>query len=71
MEYHHEQQTLWIPMGTIEEFSPDLVDKVWDRNIFQGDEALYGSVLEQLGHYEGFGTYRSDNCCSLGRIEIL
>jgi hypothetical protein len=63
MEYHHERQTLWIPMGTIEQFSPDLVDKVRDSHIFKQDEASYGSVLEQLGHYEGFGTYRSDNCC--------
>lgn len=64
MEYHHETQTLWVPMGTLVDTDPkDLkVNPEKDSHIFQEDEEPYEAAIEALEHCKFFGTYRSDNC---------
>lgn len=70
MHYHHEQDTMWIPMGTIAEFPSDWIDEQKDSHIFQQDEAEYLSALDKLKHFPDFGTYKSDNCCGKAWEEL-
>jgi hypothetical protein len=64
MEYQHEDHTIWIPLGTVQpDFTPQL-DPKKDSHIFQQDKSsLDDKMVQELEHYNDFGTYRSDNCC--------
>ena len=64
MEYHHETQTLWVPMGTLVDTDPKdiIVDPAKDSHIFQEDEEPYEAAIEALEHCKFFGTYRTDAC---------
>lgn len=57
-------------MGTLEDFSPELIDPIKDSHIFQDSEANYLKRVDELEHYESFGTYRSDNCCGKAWEEL-
>jgi hypothetical protein len=66
-DYHEEQHTLWVPMGSLVMDTPSCripLDPTRDSHIFCEDAASYERIIsdEALPRCRGFGLYKVDPC---------
>jgi hypothetical protein len=70
MDYHHEPSTLWVPLGTLQDFDPSVLDPTKDGHIVKEEEVEYGKELGKLEHFYGFGLYKRNVCCGKSWDEL-
>jgi hypothetical protein len=62
MDYN-APNTVWVPIGTLDDFDPQLMMQVpRDSQIFGESKMAATDALCQLPLQENFGTYKSDVC---------
>ncbi|CAB9502927.1 Glutathione-dependent formaldehyde-activating enzyme [Seminavis robusta] len=62
-DYHFEPNSLWVPLGSLQDLDPSLLDSTRDSLIFVNDQASYETTLKSdLKEFSSFGLYKSDPC---------
>lgn len=62
MEYKSDPNTVWLPIGTFDDFDPQLIQIPRDSQIFCESKMTVTDALYQLPLEENYGTYKIDVC---------
>ena len=64
MDYH-APNTVWVPIGTIDNFESSWIQIPRDSQIFCENKAQWADTANSLPSLESFGTYKSDVCSGI------